>query len=335
MIDLLHPPVKQIREFGLGRLQTSDTDEIAIHVDQCDRCCEHLRVLPDDDFVERIRDLANCELFEQLECQAQSDLAERDAKHDLAEILTDHPRYRVIRQIGAGGMGEVYLAEHMVLNRTVALKVIRRAWRDHSSGSERFRREMQAVARLSHPNIVTAYDAEPLGESAVLAMEYVRGETLDEYVDRVGPRPVDEANILIEQAAAALHHAHQHGLVHRDVKPQNIIRTPDGMIKVLDFGLAQLKTQAEPVHEDLPQEDRDSTDLTHPGMRLGTPEFRSPEQSTGGPVDVHSDVYGLGAVYSYLLLGRTESRRLRESFAKGRTKEALTDIRLPKHAKQV
>ncbi|WP_345689212.1 serine/threonine-protein kinase [Novipirellula caenicola] len=263
---------------------------------------------------------------------------------DLPQWLTGHPRYRVLRKIGAGGMGDVYLAMHLVLNRTVALKVIRRNGRGQPQGERRFRREMQAIARLSHPNIVTAYDAEPMGEMTVLVMEYLEGETLSEYLGRAGGCSLSEANAMIKQVASALGHAHQRGLIHRDVKPQNIIRGTDGKVKVLDFGLSQMCSFGDD-EDDLSdgtlcdsETYKDETDvhetstLTSPGSCIGTPEFRSPEQTAGAAVDLRSDLYGLGAVYSYLLLGREASRMLRAAFATGHGDTAMDEMGVAKSA---
>src|SRR5262249_16214739 len=157
---------------------------------------------------------------------------------DLPVDLARHPRYRVCKLLGRGGMGAVYQAEHDVMRRLVALKVIKPEYTANAASVERFRREIQAAARLNHPNIVAAYDAEQAGETHFLVMEYVEGVSLDQAVQLEGPMPVAEACDAARQAALGLQHAHEQGMVHRDVKPHNLIRTPDGVVKGLDFGLA-------------------------------------------------------------------------------------------------
>src|SRR5262249_46045013 len=138
--------------------------------------------------------------------------------------LAEHERYRVVRLLGAGGMGSVYEAEHRVMQRPVALKVINRAFTARPAVVERFRREVRAAARLTHPNIVTAYDAEKAGDTHFLVMEYVEGVSLARLVKERGPLPVAQACAYVRQAALGLQHAHERGLVHRDVKPDNLIR---------------------------------------------------------------------------------------------------------------
>ncbi len=142
-------------------------------------------------------------------------------------------------------MGAVWLAEHSVMGRQVALKVIRPEHLARPGAAERFRREVHAAASLHHPNIVTAHDADQAGATHFLVMEYVEGVSLAEHLERTGPLPVAEACRLARQAALGLQHAHEHGLIHRDIKPHNIMLTADGGVKILDFGLAALAAGAE------------------------------------------------------------------------------------------
>ena len=160
--------------------------------------------------------------------------------------LADHPRYRVLGLLGAGGMGAVYKAEHRLMERPVALKVIRRGLTDDPAAAERFRREVKAAARLSHPHIVRAYDAEQAGDLHFLVMEFVEGTDLARLVAGQGPLPVARACEYARQAALGLQHAFEHGMVHRDIKPQNLMLTPDGQVKVLDFGLARFVSESAP-----------------------------------------------------------------------------------------
>src|SRR4051794_40347597 len=150
------------------------------------------------------------------------------AVEGLPAELREHPRYRVVRLIGHGGMGAVYEAEHLVMGRRVALKVIHPRFMSSPAAVERFRREVQSAARLHHPNIVTAFDAEQAGGTHILVMEFVEGTTLSQLLKERGPLPVAEACGYARQAALGLQYAHERGLVHRDVKPDNLMLTPDG-----------------------------------------------------------------------------------------------------------
>jgi serine/threonine protein kinase len=214
------------------------------------------------------------------------------AAEDVPTELADHPRYRVVRRLGGGGMGTVYEVEHRVMQRRVALKVIKRAYLDSPAAVERFRREVRAAARLSHPNIVTAFDAEHAGDTHFLVMEYVEGTTLGRLVQQGGPLPVAQACDYVRQAALGLQHAHRKGMVHRDVKPDNLMLTPDGTVKVLDFGLASLTADSE------------ASGLSHPDAIMGTPDYMAPEQAQEAhTADNRADVYSLGCTLYYLLTG--------------------------------
>ncbi|MBI1831127.1 MAG: protein kinase [Planctomycetes bacterium] len=210
---------------------------------------------------------------------------------DLPAELRDHPRYRIFKLLGKGGMGEVYLAEHRLMERMVALKVIHRGIMQDPHAVERFRTEVKAAARLSHPNIVIAYDAEQAGDAHFLVMEYIEGVSLARYVEKRGPLSIAHACNYIRQAALGLQHAHEHGMVHRDIKPQNLMLTRKGQIKILDFGLARFAR---------------SERITDLGTILGTPDYIAPEQVTDARrADIRADIYSLGCTLYYLLTGRT------------------------------
>jgi WD40 repeat protein len=217
-----------------------------------------------------------------------------DRDEDAAALL-DHPRYRLLRKLGQGGMGTVYLAEHRLMRRLVALKFIRAAHLPQPQVVARFRQEVQAAASLSSPHVVSAYDAEEAAGGLFLVMEYVEGTSLDRWLLQHGPLPVPEACDYVRQAALGLQAAFDKGLVHRDVKPANLMRTPDGTVKVLDFGLARLVREA----------GAPEGSLTAAGTVMGTADYIAPEQARDSrSADVRADVYSLGCTLYHLLAGR-------------------------------
>jgi serine/threonine-protein kinase len=208
-------------------------------------------------------------------------------------------QYRLLRQIGAGGMGEVYLAEHQLLKRPCALKLIRPGCADDPRTQERFEREVRLTATLSHPNTVEIYDYGRAEDGTYYyVMEYLRGLGLADLVERHGPLAPARAVYLLRQVCGALREAHAAGLIHRDIKPSNIFAARRGGVediaKLLDFGLVRPVTtdQAPAAH------------LSAEGQILGTPLFMPPEQAGGGELGERSDIYALGAVAYYLLTGR-------------------------------
>jgi hypothetical protein len=195
-------------------------------------------------------------------------------------------------------MGVVYQARQTVMDRQVVIKVINKTLLDNPGALERFRREVKAAARLAHPNIVTAYDAEQAGDLHMLVMEFVPGQSLAEVLQKQGPLPVAQACHYALQAAKGLQHASEHGMVHRDVKPQNLMLTPKGQVKILDFGLAKLVSER-----------RAGTGLTASGAYMGTPEYSAPEQATDArKADIRADLYSLGCTLYCLLAGRPPFR---------------------------
>ena len=191
-------------------------------------------------------------------------------------------------------MGTVYCAEHRVLQRPVALKVINPELLADAAAVDRFMREARAAACLNHPNVVAVHDAETAGEGHFLVMEFVAGTDLAQVVRREGPLPVGRACDYIRQAAAGLQHAHEHGMVHRDITPRNLMVADEGQIKVLDFGLAQFVREAR---------SRDPSGA--PAALLGSVDFMAPEQAVDPhSADVRADVYGLGCTLFFLLTGR-------------------------------
>lgn len=199
--------------------------------------------------------------------------------------------YLLLERIGAGGMGEVFRAEHRTMNRQVALKILSRSIADRPDLLERFFHEIRAVAKLMHPNIVTAFDAGSSGGVHYLVMELVEGELLSRRISRDGPLSIPIAADLLAQAARGLEYAHRVGIIHRDIKPSNLMVNHTGTLKILDFGLAQLERPRQ-----LSEDNR---------VFMGTVEYMSPEQvEHPDKVDARSDLYSLGATLFYWLTGR-------------------------------
>jgi serine/threonine protein kinase len=206
------------------------------------------------------------------------------------------------RVLGRGGMGVVYLAQQSRPRRQVAVKVLMLSWLPDSHRRERFlerfRREADAVAALEHPNILPIFEYGEQDDLAYLVMPYVSGGTLRDRVLRKGPLPLLEAAGFIAQAAAALEYAHSRGVIHRDVKPQNMLLYPDKRLVLGDFGIAKLAQAA------AEEEGAKPSDLTTLGRVVGTPDYMSPEQAMGKTVDARTDIYSLGVVLFYLVTGR-------------------------------
>ena len=229
--------------------------------------------------------------------------------------LAASPDYEVIREISRGGMGVVYLARNRRMDRLEGLKVVNSALLAKAGALERFEREMRSAARLNHPNIVIAYSSPPLEGLLAFAMEYVDGTDLYHLVKSAGPLPVSNACYYIYQAAQGLQHAHDRNMVHRDIKPNNLMLTRDGkkqVLKILDFGLAKA-TSENPIEGG----------LTREGQMLGTPHYVAPEQSlNAAKADIRADIYSLGCTLYYLLTGHPPFK----------DKESLFEILTAHHA---
>ena len=195
-------------------------------------------------------------------------------------------KYRVTEELGRGGMGIVYSAEDTKLGRRVALKVLAPDIASDHERVQRFVREAQAASAINHPNIATIYEIDEVDGVTFIAMEFVEGETLGTKIAR-GIPSFDEILDFARQIARALGKAHELGIVHRDIKPDNIVVRPDGLVKILDFGLAKLLQQ---------KEEADATQamaLTREGAVMGTARYMAPEQARGIPVDARADVFAL------------------------------------------
>ena len=306
----LHPEVDKLRAFGLGILDASDAARVERHIVECPECCQTLLALGEDTFIDLVRRSEQAGGSPRsAEATIDSLIEPRAEPTELPAALAQHPRYRIVRLIGRGGMGDVYQAEHKLMNRPVAIKVIRRRLVASTAAVERFHREVQAAARLSHPNIVTAHDAEQAGDLHFLVMEYVEGTDLAEVVRQRGPLPADQACDYIRQAAAGLQHAHEQGMVHRDIKPHNLMLTAGGKIKILDFGLANFASSSAAEQSSAAAAPGDvdaaASQLTTLGTTMGTPDYIAPEQAEDAhAADIRADLYSLGCTLYFLLAGK-------------------------------
>jgi eukaryotic-like serine/threonine-protein kinase len=198
-------------------------------------------------------------------------------------------RYRIQRKLGAGGMADVYLAEDQELGRRVAIKILNGRHANDAQFIERFRREAKNAAALNHPSIVSIYDRGEAEDTYYIAMEFLDGRTLKELIVGRGAAPINVAIEYGRQILSALRFAHRHGIVHRDIKPHNVLVDAEGRVKVTDFGIARAGT----------------SQMTETGSIVGTAQYLSPEQARGGEVDPRSDLYSLGVVLYELLTGKT------------------------------
>jgi serine/threonine protein kinase/Tfp pilus assembly protein PilF len=209
-------------------------------------------------------------------------------------------QYRIIKKLGKGGMGEVYLAMDTKLDRKVAIKVLSADSLAHENATRRLLREAQAAAKLDHPNICAIYEVNEVESQTFIVMQYVEGETLGERM-RQKRLTVSAALDVARQAAEALAEAHAHGIVHRDIKPQNIMITPRDQVKILDFGLCK---HLPPVVENVDDEAPTMSLLSAPGLVVGTIPYMSPEQLSGEAVDETTDIFSLGVTFYEMLAGK-------------------------------
>src|SRR5437773_3330958 len=217
-------------------------------------------------------------------------------------IGTKLAHYEITSHLGSGGMGDVYQATDSRLGRSVAIKFLPEAFSHDSDRVARFEREARVLASLNHPHIAGIYGLEESGERKFLVMELVDGETLAERIKR-GPIPVEESLGIAKQICEALEAAHEKGVIHRDLKPANVKITPDGKVKVLDFGLAKAY-ESEQANVALSNSPTISMAATNAGMILGTAAYMSPEQAKGRTVDKRTDIFAFGCVLYEMLTGQ-------------------------------
>jgi serine/threonine protein kinase len=275
-----HPTPADLHAFLGGKLSGTGARAVAEHLAACPDCRRAAEADPADSFPAQV--------------QSADRPGPAAAPLNLPPELANHLRYHILRELGRGGMGVVYLARQTVMDRQVVIKVISKTLLDQPDAVERFQREVRAAARLSHPNIVAAYDAEQAGDLHMFVMEYVPGQNLADVLRKKGPLAVAHACHFVRQAALGLQHAFEQGMVHRDIKPHNLMVTPKGQVKVLDFGLAKLAS-----------EQAAGKGLTSTGAYMGTPDYCAPEQATDArSADIRADLYSLGCTLYCLLAGR-------------------------------
>ncbi len=291
------PDPARLQAFTLGKIEAQGESSMASHLESCSSCGQRLQAFMDEkdllvaslqgaprwDFLEEDGFTKGLQRTRQLAATAPPVVVERPLPAALGQ-------YRLLEVLGQGGMGVVYKALHVPLEKIVAVKVLSPRRLADPDAVLRFQREARAVARLEHPHIVRAMDAGEAGGEHFLVMELVSGMDLAALVQRAGALPMPEACEMVRQAASGLQHAFEHGVVHRDIKPSNLMLTPEGEAKILDLGLASSVV-----------EDRRGG-LTQSGYFLGTLAYAAPEQiDRPSDVDIRADIYSLGCTLYYLL----------------------------------
>ncbi|HVX12998.1 MAG TPA: serine/threonine-protein kinase [Pirellulales bacterium] len=305
------PSEAMLSGFGLGTLDAESSETVGRHLAVCDDCLQRVANLPQDGFIDRLRDAVTAEqktvdytfvddqpagLETTVDLLRSARSVKQRSSASVWPELTEHPDYEFLEELGRGGMGVVYLARNRMMDRLEVLKVLNKARLDRPDALERFQQEIRSAAKLNHINIVAAYSVLRTGDSLVFAMEYVDGEDLARVVERRGPLPVANAAYYAHQAALGLQHAHEKGMVHRDIKPNNLMLAIEGkrhLVKILDFGLAKATSEK-------------TTDvgLTRSGQLLGTPNYSAPEQTRYAQhADIRADIYSLGCTLYFLLTG--------------------------------
>lgn len=314
---LHHPTPPELQQFALGRSEICRAETIASHLETCVDCRRILaQTLPDtfgeDNCAGAIAGGTDEQTIRVVDSTSQSgiDTAAQPcgAFENIPQALRDCAEYEVIREINRGGMGVVYLVRNRRLDRLEGLKVVRESLLREPGAQERFEREMQSAARLSHPNIVAAYHSPTLKGLLAFAMEFVEGIDLDRLVRERGPLPIANACSYIFQVACGLQHACEKQMVHRDIKPGNLMLRHDAktqVVKILDFGLSKATSER-----------HGEQALTGAGQLLGTPHYMAPEQiQNAAEADIRADLYSLGCTLYYLLTGQPPFDRHRTLYS--------------------
>jgi serine/threonine protein kinase len=296
----IHPSADALRAFALGKLDDSTASVLMSHLDACPDCCKAVAAFSGDDFLGRMRQ-AHGRSITPAPAKSLADAGPKPPANpsnllNVPPELANNPQYEILRELGRGGMGVVYLARNKLMDRLEVLKVVNKTLLDRPGSVVRFLREIRSAAKLSHANVVAAYSAVQSGDLLAFAMEYVEGDDLAKLVKTQGPLPVAHACYYVQQAALGLQHAYENGMIHRDIKPQNLIlarKAKKHVVKVLDFGLAKAT-----------REKAEHTELTGEGAMLGTPDYVAPEQTLDAAhADIRADIYSLGCTLYYLLTG--------------------------------
>lgn len=290
--DLTHPSSEQLRSFVTNRLDIADMALIRNHLRICAECQGFLqRMNMEGDLVS---DTFNAALdVSQTSTKPIINLEEGAQLAELPLVLANHPRFNIISLLGTGAMGTVYRAMDHMTGQFVAIKVLQAI---DSQSFLRFKREVELLTKLNHPNLVTLYDANLAGETPYLVMECVEGISLDRLLTRKGIFRVPDACEIIYQVADGLQHAHDQNVIHRDIKPSNVMITPKGQVKLLDWGLARI---LQGVHQN------QDIFITIAHQAVGTPDYIAPEQlEDSRTVDARADIYSLGGTLFTLLTGK-------------------------------
>lgn len=335
---------EQLQALITADLPEESADEIFAHLETCDDCRSTLdtqyqqnkktqrpaQVTLDEEPI--VKDPAFQRAVVQIEQYGSEDTihVNHDAKNHLQRereqrnlIGEQLDQYRIVAKLGEGGMGTVYKAVHIKLDKVVALKILPMDRHISEERITRFEREMLSVGRMNHPHIVGATDARELDGTHFLVMEHLEGIDLSLLVEKMGPLPIPDACEIIRQAAVGLQYAHQNDLIHRDIKPSNLMLTSDGQVKILDLGLALIRGD-EPAEgqEDEPTEG----ELTSAGQIMGTLGYMAPEQiDHSHDVDIRADLYSLGCTFFKLLTGEVPFEHLNSTSVSQRVKVQIKE----------